>query len=71
MKQLSLLFCIICIAALTGCNMLGNKNKVRGSGTAKTETRALAPFTAVEVRSMLPHRGSGASKSAAMITSSR
>jgi hypothetical protein len=50
MKKLSLLFCIICIAALTGCDGLGNKNKVRGSGTAKTETRELAPFTAVEVQ---------------------
>lgn len=50
MKSLVILFCTLFCFMLIGCDSLGGKDKVRGSGNAKTETRELTPFTAIEVR---------------------
>jgi hypothetical protein len=50
MRQLTILFCITLLCALTGCDFATGKNKIHGSGQAKNETRQVAPFTAIEAK---------------------
>ena len=50
MRRLTILFCITLLCALTGCNFMPAKDKVRGSGQAKNETRQVAPFKAIEAK---------------------
>jgi Putative auto-transporter adhesin, head GIN domain len=50
MRKLSLLFGVAFLLAMTSCQAMGNMDKVSGSGQAKTETRQLAPFTAIEMK---------------------
>jgi hypothetical protein len=50
MKRLMILFCMMLIVALAGCDFVNSKDKVSGSGQAKNEARQVAPFTAIEAK---------------------
>lgn len=50
MRRLTILFCITLVFTLAGCEFTLDKNKVKGSGQAKSETRQVTPFTAIEVK---------------------
>ena len=50
MRRLTILFCIALLFTLAGCEFTLDKDKVKGSGQAKNETRQVAPFTAIEVK---------------------
>ena len=49
MKILTL-FSIGLLVASAGCNPIGMSSNVKGSGIAKTEKRAMAPFDSLDVK---------------------
>lgn len=52
MKKLTLLSIALVICMMTGCKIpgsIGLDNKVKGSGTNKSEKRSVAPFTALDI----------------------